>query len=154
MLMSDYLTRVETSTLTSIADCYVSLHRSEGLGLTISEAIALGVPVIATGYSGNLDFMTDANANIVPMHKVRVGDEAGGYSPLAVWAEPNLDEAVALMRSVYENPVLAREKAGRAQAEILNAFTVERSGAIMKNRLEQIWRSQRGAQLLAESGRG
>jgi glycosyltransferase involved in cell wall biosynthesis len=153
VLMSDYLTRVETSTLTSIADCYVSLHRSEGLGLTISEAIALGVPVIATGYSGNLDFMTDANANIVPMHKVRVGDEAGGYSPLAVWAEPNLDEATALMRSVYENPVKAREKAVRAQAEILNAFTVERSGAIMKNRLEQIWRSQRGAQLLAESGR-
>jgi len=151
VLMGDYLTRIETSTLTSIADCYVSLHRSEGLGLTISEAIALGVPVIATGYSGNLDFMTDANANIVPMHRVQVGNDAGGYSPLAMWAEPNLDEAVALMRSVYENTGFAKEKARRAQSEILNAFTVERSGAIMKNRLEQIWRSQRGAQLLAES---
>jgi len=107
--------------------------------------------VIATGYSGNLDFMTDANANIVPMHRVQVGNDAGGYSPLAMWAEPNLDEAVALMRSVYENTGFAKEKAGRAQSEILNAFTVERSGAIMKNRLEQIWRSQRGAQLLAES---
>ena len=153
VLMGDYLTRVETSTLTSIADCYVSLHRSEGLGLTISEAIALGVPVIATGYSGNLDFMTDANANIVPMHRVKVGDDAGGYSPIAVWAEPNLDEAAALMRSVYENPEMARAKAKKAQAGILNDFTVERSGAIMKNRLEQIWRSQRGAQLLAETGR-
>ncbi|MEI8286837.1 MAG: glycosyltransferase [Actinomycetes bacterium] len=153
VLMSDYLTRIETSTLTSIADCYVSLHRSEGLGLTISEAIALGVPVIATGYSGNLDFMTDANANIVSMHRVKVGDDAGGYSPLAVWAEPNLDEAAALMRSVYENPEMARAKAKKAQAGILNDFTVERSGAIMKNRLEQIWRSQRGAQLLAETGR-
>jgi len=151
VLMGDYLTRIETSTLTSIADCYVSLHRSEGLGLTMSEAIALGVPVIATGYSGNLDFMTDANANIVPMHRVQVGNDAGGYSPLAMWAEPNLEEAAALMRSVYENPRFAKEKARRAQAEILNAFTVERSGAIMKNRLEQIWRSQRGAQLLAES---
>jgi glycosyltransferase involved in cell wall biosynthesis len=153
VLMSDYLTRIETSTLTSIADCYVSLHRSEGLGLTISEAIALGVPVIATGYSGNLDFMTDANANIVSMHRVKVGDDAGGYSPIAVWAEPNLDEAAALMRSVYENPEMARAKAKKAQAGILNDFTVERSGAIMKNRLEQIWRSQRGAQLLAETGR-
>ena len=153
VLMSDYLTRIETSTLTSIADCYVSLHRSEGLGLTISEAIALGVPVIATGYSGNLDFMTDANANIVPMHRVKVGDDAGGYSPIAMWAEPNLDEASSLMRQVYENPEMARAKAKKAQAEILNAFTVERSGAIMKNRLEQIWRSQRGAQLLAETRR-
>jgi glycosyltransferase involved in cell wall biosynthesis len=113
----------------------------------------LGVPVIATGYSGNLDFMTDANANIVSMHRVKVGDDAGGYSPIAVWAEPNLDEAAALMRSVYENPEMARAKAKKAQAGILNDFTVERSGAIMKNRLEQIWRSQRGAQLLAETGR-
>jgi hypothetical protein len=109
--------------------------------------------VIATGYSGNLDFMTDANANIVPMLRVKVGDDAGGYSPIAVWAEPNLDEAAALMRRVYENHGFAKEKARRAQSEILNAFTVERSGAIMKNRLEQIWRSQRGAQLLAETGR-
>jgi hypothetical protein len=70
-----------------------------------------------------------------------------------VWAEPNLDEAAALMRRVYENPGFAKEKARKAQSEILNAFTAERSGAIMKNRLEQIWRSQRGAQLLAESGR-
>ena len=153
VILDEYLTRAETSTLTSLADCYVSLHRSEGLGLTISEAIALGVPVIATGYSGNLDFMTDANANIVPMHRVKVGDDAGGYSPIAVWAEPSLDEAAALMRRVYENHGFAKEKARRAQSEILNAFTVERSGAIMKNRLEQIWRSQRGAQLLAESGR-
>lgn len=153
VILDEYLTRAETSTLTSLADCYVSLHRSEGLGLTISEAIALGVPVIATGYSGNLDFMTDANANIVPMHRVKVGEDAGGYSPIAVWAEPNLDEAAALMRRVYENPGFAKEKARKAQGEILNAFTAERSGAIMKNRLEQIWRSQRGAQLLAESGR-
>jgi glycosyltransferase involved in cell wall biosynthesis len=153
VILDEYLTRVETSTLASLADCYVSLHRSEGLGLTISEAIALGVPVIATGYSGNLDFMTDANANIVPMHRVKVGDDAGGYSPIAVWAEPNLDEAAALMRRVYENPGFAKEKARKARSEILNAFTAERSGAIMKNRLEQIWRSQRGAQLLAESGR-
>lgn len=153
VILDEYLSRTETSTLTSLADCYVSLHRSEGLGLTISEAIALGVPVIATGYSGNLDFMADDNANIVSMHYTEVGTFAGGYSPIAVWAEPNLEEAAALMRRVYENPGFAKEKARKAQSEILNAFAAERSGAIMKNRLEQIWRSQRGAQLLAESGR-
>ena len=47
------------------ADCYVSLHRSEGFGLTLAESMALGKPVIATGYSGNTDFMTPANSYLV-----------------------------------------------------------------------------------------
>jgi len=55
-LINEYFTREETSTLISMANTYVSLHRSEGLGLTISEAMTLGVPVIATGYSGNYGF--------------------------------------------------------------------------------------------------
>ena len=47
------------------ADCYVSLHRAEGFGLTLAEAMALGKPVIATGFSGNTDFMTPANSYLV-----------------------------------------------------------------------------------------
>jgi len=144
VLIDEYFTKVETSTLTSLADCYVSLHRSEGLGLTISEAMALARPVIATGYSGNLDFMNSTNAYVVPGGRVRVGRGAEGYSPDATWVEPSVSEAAIYMRYVYENQEKAREKGLRGQADILSAFDVATSGAIMKGRLEQIWRSQRG----------
>jgi len=144
VLIDEYFTKVETSTLTSLADCYVSLHRSEGLGLTISEAITLGKPVIATGYSGNLDFLSGANSFIVPGSRVKVGDGAEGYSPEAMWMEPNVSEAAKYMRYVYENQAEAAEKGLRGQADILSAFDVASCGAIMKGRLEQIWRSQRG----------
>ena len=144
VLIDEYFTKVETSTLTSLADCYVSLHRSEGLGLTMSEAMTLGRPVIATGYSGNLDFLSGANSFIVPGLRVKVGHGAEGYSPEAMWMEPNVSEAAKYMRYVYENQAEAAQKGLRGQADILRAFDVASCGAIMKGRLEQIWRSQRG----------
>jgi len=144
VLIDEYFTKVETSTLTSLADCYVSLHRSEGLGLTMSEAMTLGRPVIATGYSGNLDFLSDANSFIVPGSRVKVGHGAEGYSPEAMWMEPNVSEAAKYMRYVYENQAEAAQKGLRGQADILRAFDVASCGAIMKGRLEQIWRSQHG----------
>lgn len=144
-LIDQYFTRSETTTLISLADCYVSLHRSEGLGLTISEAMSLGVPVIATGYSGNMDFMDDTNSKLVPpLMRVPVGNGAEGYSPTASWMEPNLDEAAKNMRFFYENPQVGREIGERGQRDILSTHSVERCGAIMKNRLDKIWRSLHG----------
>ena len=144
VLIDEYFTKVETSTLTSLADCYASLHRSEGLGLTMSEAMTLGRPVIATGYSGNLDFLSDVNSFIVPGVRTKVGDGAEGYSREAMWMEPNVTEAANCMRYVYENQAEAAQKGLRGQADILRAFDVASCGAIMKGRLEQIWRSQHG----------
>ena len=144
VLIDEYFTKVETSTLTILADCYVSLHRSEGLGLTMSEAMTLGRPVIATGYSGNLDFLSDANSFIVPGSRVKVGYGAEGYSQEAMWMEPNVTEAAKYMRYVYENQAEAAQKGLRGQADILSSFDVASCGAIMKGRLEQIWRSQHG----------
>jgi glycosyltransferase involved in cell wall biosynthesis len=110
----------------------------------MSEAMTLGRPVIATGYSGNLDFLSDANSFIVPGSRVKVGHGAEGYSPESIWMEPNVSEAAKYMRYVYENQAEAVQKGLRGQADILRAFDVASCGAIMKGRLEQIWRSQRG----------
>jgi len=139
MLMTEYLSRQDASTLMSMADCYVSLHRSEGLGLTITEAMSLGVPVIATAYSGNLDFMDEWNTWRVPCSMSPVGSGAGGYDPHSVWADPDLDAAARMMREVFENPAEAREKAARARDHVLNAFTLDAAGARMRRRLEEIW---------------
>jgi glycosyltransferase involved in cell wall biosynthesis len=138
-VIDTYFTRVETSTLMNLADCYVSLHRSEGLGLTLSEAMSLGKPVIATGYSGNTDFMDETNSYLVPWTRVPVGDHAEGYSPDATWAEPKRDEAAKFMRYVFENQEEAVRIGQKAQEDILNRFSEAASGVIMKNRLSEIW---------------
>jgi glycosyltransferase involved in cell wall biosynthesis len=138
-VIDTYFTRVETTTLMSLADCYVSLHRSEGLGLTLSEAMSLGKPVIATGYSGNTDFMDETNSYLVPWTRVPVGDHAEGYSPDATWAEPKRDAAAKFMRYVFENQDEAVRIGQKAQEDILNRFSEAASGAIMKNRLSEIW---------------
>ena len=143
-IIDEYFTRIEASTLISLADCYVSLHRSEGLGLTMSEAMSHGVPVIATNYSGNLDFMTEQNSFLIPWKRVAVGDNAGGYSPTATWAEPDEDSAVQTMRFVFKNQQEARIRGAQAMMDIERGFSERAAGAIMKSRLEEIWRSERG----------
>ena len=138
-VIDTYFTRAETSSLMNLADCYVSLHRSEGLGLTMSEAMSHGKPVIATNYSGNVDFMDDSNSYLVPWDRVAVGQGAEGYSPDATWAEPDVVEAARLMRHVYENQAEAVLVGQKAQDDILKNFSEAASGAIMKNRLSEIW---------------
>jgi len=135
---------VQTSSLISLSDCYVSLHRSEGLGLTLSEAMSLGKPVIATNYSGNTDFMTDQNSYLLPWTRVLVGDDAGGYNSASTWAEPDEASAISAMRYVYENQQEARFRGARAQEDVLGGHSEAVSGAIMKSRLEEIWKTTNG----------
>jgi glycosyltransferase involved in cell wall biosynthesis len=143
-ILDEVFTSVETSTLISLADCYVSLHRSEGLGLTMSEAMSLGKPVIATNYSGNTDFMTEENSYVIPWTRVPVGDGAGGYDPAATWAEPDENAAVEAMRYVLKNQHDARIRGAHGREELLGGHGQVSAGAIMKSRLEEIWRSERG----------
>jgi glycosyltransferase involved in cell wall biosynthesis len=137
--MDKYLDSEMSAALMNLCDCYVSLHRSEGLGLTIAEAMLLGKPVIATGYSGNLDFMTPDTSYMVPWTRVKVGKGAEAYSSRATWAEPNLDVAAEMMRTVYESPEQAQAVANAGKHDLEQRFTREVTGARMKARLEEIW---------------
>ena len=96
LVIDDPLPRPELGSLMATADCYVSLHRSEGFGLTMAESMALGKPVIATAYSGNLDFMTDENSFLVPFSWAPVPSGAGPYPVGTRWADPDLDAAAAI----------------------------------------------------------
>jgi glycosyltransferase involved in cell wall biosynthesis len=139
VLMNKYLDSHQSASLMNLCDCYVSLHRSEGLGLTIAEAMLLGKPVIATDYSGNLDFMKPETSYLVSWDRVKVGEGAEAYDANATWAEPNLDEAAALMREVYLNPEKSKEKALAGKSDLESRFTPQITGERMKNRLEEIW---------------
>src|SRR6201999_2219737 len=102
-LVEDTISVEAKNAMIANCDCYVSLHRSEGLGLTMAEAMYFGKPVIATAYSGNLDFMTQENSFLVPAPSGRIGPDAAPYEAVGYWAEPDLDHAAKLMRSVVDD---------------------------------------------------
>ncbi|MDO8392687.1 MAG: glycosyltransferase [Actinomycetota bacterium] len=94
-----HLDRAGQMALLAHSDCLVSLHRSEGLGLHMAEAMWLGTPVIATAYSGNLDLMDEGSAALVGFELVKVGAAGQGvYPPTATWAQPDVGQAAELMR--------------------------------------------------------
>jgi glycosyltransferase involved in cell wall biosynthesis len=84
------------------ADVLLSLHRAEGFGLPMAEAMAHGVPVVATGWSGNLTFMSPADSHLVPYTLVPVDDAAAIYGG-SIWAEPDLDDAADALRRLAED---------------------------------------------------
>ncbi len=122
------LTYAEALSLNAACDAYVSLHRSEGLGLNLLEAMTLGKPVIATGWSGNIDFMTPEDSFLVGHELVPVRATHYAYRPEAigsgqVWAEPSITEASTWMRRLADDESLRRRIGAAAQA----AMDVRRS---------------------------
>ena len=119
VIRDGYVSADEKNALLAACDCYVSLHRAEGLGLTLAEAMALGKPVIATGYSGNRHFMTDENSFLVDYRLTNASGDCGPYPPGARWAEPDLNHAAQLMRTVYQHPSEAARRAERGRTDLL-----------------------------------
>ena len=137
-LIDTYLDPAQNAALIARADCYVSLHRSEGFGLTLAESMALGTPVIATGYSGNTDFTTPQNSYLVEWRPTQVGPDCEIYPADGTWAEPDLDHAAALMRRVWERPEEARAKVDRAREDIHRLYAPEVVGRLARARLERL----------------
>jgi glycosyltransferase involved in cell wall biosynthesis len=127
----------------AMSDCYVSLHRAEGFGLTIAEAIALGKPVIATGYSGNLEFMDDETGYLVPYEMTTVGPGAAPYYADGRWAEPDLDAAAGTMRRVVECRDEALRKAEAARRRVLREHGRERAARFVTERFNAIQEKRR-----------
>ncbi|MCF6376290.1 glycosyltransferase [Nocardioides KLBMP 9356] len=116
-IIEEELTYLEVLSLYASADVVSSLHRSEGLGLLMMEAMSVGTPVMATAYSGNLDYMTPENSVLVECELVSVETKYPGYSEMvgaAVWAEPKISSAVAAMRRLADNQKLRRTLTTRA----------------------------------------
>lgn len=146
-----YWTAEEIRDLTAACDAYVSLHRAEGVGLTLSDAMALGKPVIATGWSGNMDFMNVGNSYLVRHELVELAENVGPYRAGDLWAEPSIEHAVELMRRVFENPREAAARGGAARREIAARFSEEAVAAVISQRLEAIDLRRRLPQLRREA---
>ncbi|WP_127793983.1 glycosyltransferase [Agromyces sp. LHK192] len=123
-----YVTGAAMKAMIELSDAYVSLHRAEGYGLNMADAMARGTPVIATAYSGNMDFMDSSTAELIDFELVPVGPNAEPYDPRAVWAQADSEAASASMRRLFEDRVGAAALAGRAAAHVQHYFSHERVG--------------------------
>lgn len=140
LFFDNVMSREEVEALTQLTDCYISLHRSEGFGLTIAEAMSFGKPVIATGYSGNVDFMPE-NATLRVNYKlVTIGQNYGPYEKGSYWAEPDLDHAAECMRQIYENPEQAKIMGENGREYIIKNYSPQVVSKLYQERLDHIAR--------------
>jgi glycosyltransferase involved in cell wall biosynthesis/SAM-dependent methyltransferase len=151
-LVDRYASPAEKNAMLAACDCYLSLHRSEGFGLPLAEAMYFGKPVIGTAYSGNLEFMTEENSYLVPAELRRIDDGAQFYSGGGHWAEPDVERAASLMRKVLERPQAARERGARAAADIRRSHSPQAAGRVIERRLAEL-RPEATRRALAEQQR-
>ncbi len=135
-LVEDYLSTPMMSALMAEATAYVSLHRAEGLGLTLAEAMARGRPVIATGYSGNLEFMNRTNSLLVDYELVPITPDIQAYPSSSYWADPDLEAAAEAMRWVVEHPGEARQLGLDGRASVLGQLTLDRLVSFLTQQLQ------------------
>lgn len=135
VLLEDYLDPEQNEALLGAAAAYVSLHRSEGYGLTIAESMARGVPVIATNFSGNLEFTTPDDSILVDCALAPVPPGAGPYPAGATWAEPDVAAAAAAMRRIIAEPEWARELGQRGRERIAEVASPAATARFVRERV-------------------
>ncbi|RCW50845.1 glycosyltransferase family 4 protein [Paenibacillus prosopidis] len=128
--------REEVNALLHSVDCFISLHRSEGFGLGLAEAMYLGKPVIGTGWSGNTDFMNADNSCPVQYELKTVGQDYGLYKAHQIWANPDIGHAAYYMKKLVNDREWALRIGLNGQTTIHTDFSPNAVGMLIKNRLE------------------
>jgi hypothetical protein len=137
-VLDRHLPAEDKNALIAALDCYVSLHRSEGFGLTLAEAMLLGVPVVATDFGGSRDFVTPFNAWPVDWRAEAIGPGHEPYPADGAWAAPDVDHAVAVLRAVRAQPEEAKRRAERARQDVAREHAPAIAGATMVGRLRRL----------------
>lgn len=137
-IIEDVFDKITFNSLLSLVDVFVSLHRSEGFGLIPAEAMYLGKPVIMTRWSGNIDFMTEANSCGVNYKLVPIQKSSGPYKSGQVWADPDEEQAADFMKRLFMNNEYYKGISIQAKSTIYKNFSPEKIGFLMKERLQTI----------------
>ncbi|MDT8429205.1 MAG: glycosyltransferase [Pseudomonadales bacterium] len=139
-LLEGYLGREDVNRLIDSVECFVSLHRSEGFGLVIAEAMARGKVVVATGWSGNMDFMNTGNSMLVDYRLTELDQDYGPYRKGQRWADPDIRDAAVKMRQIKEHPELAAEIGQQARLTCQTLLAEAVVGYQVRQRLQAILR--------------
>ena len=129
----------EVHALVYACDAFVSLHRAEGYGLGLAEAMSLGRPVIGTAYSGNLDFMNADVARMVDYELVAVPSGAYPQWEDQTWADPDIAGATRHMTDLYDDPASGRELGRRAARHMRVSFSFRACGLRYRERIESFF---------------
>jgi len=140
--------RPEIDSLLAGCDALVSLHRSEGLGLPLIEAMQLDRPVIATGYGGCCDFLDDKTGWVVRHSLVPLREPHGPYPAGAVWAEPDVEHAAELMLRVAADRDGRSRKVEAARRRVDELYAPAAAGERIRRELDRILAARRGQRLL------
>jgi glycosyltransferase involved in cell wall biosynthesis len=137
-LITRPMTRGEMDALTAACDAYVSLHRSEGLGLPLIEAMYLGKPVIATGYGGVTDFLDGETGQVVRHRMTALEKTQGPYPAGAAWAEPDADHAAELMLALAAAPESAADRVAAARRKVSELYCPAAAGERLRRELARL----------------
>ena len=141
-LMDESLSDHDRWVLMASVDAVVSLHRAEGFGLVMAEAMALGKPVICTDWSGNMDFMTPESSALVSSTLVPCEDEYGVYASFeSQWADADVADAADKMKTIANDRDYRRALGQRAKQQIERVASASQVGAEMAKRLSDIPRT-------------
>lgn len=132
------MSRNDTYALLSCTDSFISLHRSEGFGLGLAEAMYLGKPAIGTNWSANIDFMTTENSCLVDYDLQSVGKDYGPYKAHQTWANPHIEHASEYMKKLVQQPEYYRSVADKGQSDIKSNFSPSMVGSKVEQRLKTI----------------
>jgi len=138
IVVDEVLSRARAYGFIQMCDCFVSLHRAEGFGLCLAEAMLMGKPVIATNYSGNLAFMHPGNSLLVDYTLAEIADDNPIYKAGNHWAEPSIEHAASLMRSCYDHPERAAALGATGQAEAKEKLSLKAAGQRVAEQLAKV----------------
>jgi glycosyltransferase involved in cell wall biosynthesis len=138
MLIDKVYSQIEMLQLQAAADVYISLHRSEGFGLNLAESMAAGKLVIATNFSGNVDFTKADNSLLVgfDMRAVRDGEYVAWQGQW--WADPRHDDAVAALRLAESQPSMRKRLGEAAKKFVASELSSKRIGALMVRYMDEL----------------
>ncbi|KRE51118.1 glycosyl transferase family 1 [Paenibacillus sp. Soil724D2] len=137
-LLKETYDRNDVNALLAVIDCFVSLHRSEGFGLGLAEAMYLEKAVIGTNWSSNVDFMKHDNSCLVDYELVQLDKDYGPYQSYQYWAEPDVNHAAFYMRKLVEDKEFYLKTARNGKRMIKEQFSPEAIGTLIQKRLKYI----------------
>lgn len=139
IILDAMLSKADVMEFYRACDCFVSMHRAEGFGRGIAEALLLGLEVIATDYGGNTDFCRAAGAKLIPYRLKALGRNEYVEGEGQYWAEPDIQAAAQAMREVAQLRSSAKDKLSSDYQEKLNQlFSPEAVGKRYRQRIERI----------------
>lgn len=140
--ITNTMSKIQVNSLLKCVDVFVSLHRAEGFGLVMAEAMLNGVPVIATNWSSNTEFMNEKVGCMVDYKFVKLEKDQPPYKAGAVWAEPDTGQASEYMRRLFSDVELYDTLSREAKAYVTTKLSMSRAVDLIEERLKDIYKEE------------